>query len=249
MGEGWTGGASDIVQAKSSGEDPRATGGLVSNLSHSRVNTTKQHCNTHTLKQTNKQTKDSERWKRREAFIIGSMSVTVVCPNVPQISALHCVAFNKIDPNYMDFDRLFVDLGQHFCILFWPLPLHFTRIFRKGRVFSSLWLVIQTQWWYWHFLCTDISFQRPVARFSLDLWMSFCCRSMGAPIPMLHDDDCCYHYQTWFCTLDWGKVIWDYQWFFGRFAFNFFAFRFSEGKICSRKKQLIQDLIPPPSGR
>jgi len=43
MGEGWTGGASDIVKAKSSGEDPRATGGLVSNLPHPRVNKTKQH--------------------------------------------------------------------------------------------------------------------------------------------------------------------------------------------------------------
>ena len=39
----WTGGASDIVTAKSSGEDPRATGGLVSNLPHPRVNKTKQH--------------------------------------------------------------------------------------------------------------------------------------------------------------------------------------------------------------
>ena len=43
MGEGWTGGASDIVKAKSSGEDPRATGDLVSNLPHPRVNKTKQH--------------------------------------------------------------------------------------------------------------------------------------------------------------------------------------------------------------
>ena len=34
---------SDIVKAKSSGEDPRATGGLVSNLPHPRVNKTKQH--------------------------------------------------------------------------------------------------------------------------------------------------------------------------------------------------------------
>ena len=41
-GEGWTGGASDIVKAESSGEDPRATGGLVSNLPHHRVNKTKQ---------------------------------------------------------------------------------------------------------------------------------------------------------------------------------------------------------------
>jgi len=47
MGEGWTGGASDIVKAKSSGEDPRATGGLVSNLPHPRVNKTKQHTGVH----------------------------------------------------------------------------------------------------------------------------------------------------------------------------------------------------------
>jgi len=31
----------------------------------------------------------------------------------------------------------------------------------------------------------DMSAKRPVTRFSLDLWMSFFCRSMGAPIPML----------------------------------------------------------------
>jgi len=43
MGEGKTGGASDKMKAKSSGEDPRATGGLVSNLPHPRVNKTKQH--------------------------------------------------------------------------------------------------------------------------------------------------------------------------------------------------------------
>ena len=41
--EHWTGGASDIGKAESSGEDPRATGGLVSNLPHPRVNKTKQH--------------------------------------------------------------------------------------------------------------------------------------------------------------------------------------------------------------
>ena len=35
--------ASDIVKAESSGEDPRATGDLVSNLPHPRVNKTKQH--------------------------------------------------------------------------------------------------------------------------------------------------------------------------------------------------------------
>jgi len=42
MGEGGTGGPS-IVQVKSSGEDPRATGSLVLNLPHLRVNKTKQH--------------------------------------------------------------------------------------------------------------------------------------------------------------------------------------------------------------
>jgi len=31
----------------------------------------------------------------------------------------------------------------------------------------------------------DMSGQRPVTRFSLDLWISLFCRSMGAPIPML----------------------------------------------------------------
>jgi len=43
MGEGWSGGASDIVKAESSGEDPRATGDLVFNLPHPQVNKTKQH--------------------------------------------------------------------------------------------------------------------------------------------------------------------------------------------------------------
>jgi len=43
MREGETGEASDIVKAKSSEKDPRATGGLVSNVPHPRVNTTKQH--------------------------------------------------------------------------------------------------------------------------------------------------------------------------------------------------------------
>jgi len=36
-------GASDVGKAKSSGADPRTNGGLVSNLSHPRVNKTKQH--------------------------------------------------------------------------------------------------------------------------------------------------------------------------------------------------------------
>jgi len=36
-------GASDIVKAESSGEDLRATGGLVSNVPHPQVNKTKQH--------------------------------------------------------------------------------------------------------------------------------------------------------------------------------------------------------------
>jgi len=42
------GGASDIVKAKTSGEDLRATGGLASNLPHPRVNNTKQHYCDHT---------------------------------------------------------------------------------------------------------------------------------------------------------------------------------------------------------
>jgi len=42
-GEGRTRGASDIVKAECSGEDPRATAGLVSNLPHPRVNKTKEH--------------------------------------------------------------------------------------------------------------------------------------------------------------------------------------------------------------
>ena len=36
MGEGWNGGASDIVKAQSSGEDPRATGGLDSSGKYTR---------------------------------------------------------------------------------------------------------------------------------------------------------------------------------------------------------------------
>jgi hypothetical protein len=43
MGEESTGGASDIVKAKSFGEDPRATAGLISNIRHPSVNKTKQH--------------------------------------------------------------------------------------------------------------------------------------------------------------------------------------------------------------
>jgi len=46
MGEGWTEGASDIVKVKSSGEHSRATGGLVSNFSHPRVN---KKSNTHLI--------------------------------------------------------------------------------------------------------------------------------------------------------------------------------------------------------
>jgi len=42
-------GASDIVKAKSSREDPRATGGLVSNFPHPRVNKTKQHSTIHRI--------------------------------------------------------------------------------------------------------------------------------------------------------------------------------------------------------
>jgi len=45
MGEGGTGGASDMVKAESSGVDPRATGGLIFDLSYPRVIKTKQHTN------------------------------------------------------------------------------------------------------------------------------------------------------------------------------------------------------------
>jgi len=55
-GEGVNWGARDTVKAESSGEDPRATEGLVSNLPRPRVNKTKQHSHlsqppphTHTL--------------------------------------------------------------------------------------------------------------------------------------------------------------------------------------------------------
>jgi len=44
MEEWGTGGASDIVKAKSSEENPRTTGGLVLKIPHPRVNKTKQHC-------------------------------------------------------------------------------------------------------------------------------------------------------------------------------------------------------------
>jgi len=52
MGEGGIGGASNTVKAKSSREDLKATGGLVSNLPHPQVNKTKQHVK-HTVKPAN----------------------------------------------------------------------------------------------------------------------------------------------------------------------------------------------------
>ena len=42
-GGGVNRGSHHIVKAESSGEDPRATGGLISKLPHPRVNKTKQH--------------------------------------------------------------------------------------------------------------------------------------------------------------------------------------------------------------
>ena len=47
MREGETREASDIVKAKSSEKDPRATGGLVSNVPHPWVNQTRQHNSAH----------------------------------------------------------------------------------------------------------------------------------------------------------------------------------------------------------
>ena len=56
MGEGGTRGAYVVSspgspKAKSSGEDLRANGGLVSNLPHPRVNKTKQHTSSEHLRQ------------------------------------------------------------------------------------------------------------------------------------------------------------------------------------------------------
>jgi len=43
MGVGWTGGPSDFVKSRSTRENSKSTGGLVSNLPHPRVNRTKAH--------------------------------------------------------------------------------------------------------------------------------------------------------------------------------------------------------------
>jgi len=62
----------------------------------------------------------------------------------------------------------------------------------------------------------------------------------------MYDDDCFYYYKKWFSTLDWGSMrsnlifwIWDYQWF----AFT----SCRKKKYVKEKKQLVQDLILPPS--
>jgi len=51
--------ASDRVKAESFEEDPRATGGLVSNLPHPRVNKTKQHTVSSGFSQGNERFKQS----------------------------------------------------------------------------------------------------------------------------------------------------------------------------------------------
>ena len=71
MGEGRTGGDSDIVKVESSGEDSKATGGLVSNFSHPRVNKTKQHIH----KKVMRVMRDSERMRIKRACIRGKMDL------------------------------------------------------------------------------------------------------------------------------------------------------------------------------
>ena len=66
MGEGGTMGASDIVQAKRSKEDPRATGGLLVSLFHLRVNKTKQH--SHVYDQESKKKRQSVKSEGEEGI-------------------------------------------------------------------------------------------------------------------------------------------------------------------------------------
>ena len=79
MGGGWTGGNSNIVKAEGSGIDPRATGGLVSNLPHPWVNKTKQYAMTafrHAWSQ-----------KTRKASLLSRQRVQ----NMPDRCLGHCV--------------------------------------------------------------------------------------------------------------------------------------------------------------
>jgi len=61
-----------------------------------------------------------------------SISATFVCPAVPQINAMHCVALDKIGPSYMLHVQPFVALFQHESNPSWPLPFHLTGFCRKG---------------------------------------------------------------------------------------------------------------------
>jgi len=138
IGEGWTGGASDIVKAESSGEDPRATGGLVSNLPHPRVNKTKQHTPQH-----------SSRW----AGTPQNLGVLCWLPGLPGFPNLvHCLLTFKWGGitrwgyrhvlvvreihcgNWLA--RGYMPAHQH-CDLFYPLAGDLIRSARLGSLRSS----------------------------------------------------------------------------------------------------------------
>ena len=65
------------------------------------------------------------------------MSETVVYLSVSKICVTYPVVFNKIDSNYMVSIRTVVDLCPHFSNPTWALPLRWTGISRKGRVFPT----------------------------------------------------------------------------------------------------------------
>ena len=66
------------------------------------------------------------------------MSGTVVCPTAPQIiNEMHCIVIDKIDSNYMIFERSFVARYQLISTLFWLFPFRLTRISRRGIFFST----------------------------------------------------------------------------------------------------------------
>ena len=68
----------------------------------------------------------------------GGINVTCLRPHESQLSAMHCVALNQIDPSYMICVRSFVVLCLHYSTLSSPLPFCYDKISRKGRVYRSL---------------------------------------------------------------------------------------------------------------
>ena len=63
------------------------------------------------------------------------MSLADVCPTVPQISTMHRVASDKIDPSSMVCFRPFVALCQYYSTPSWPHPFRLTKISRKSKFF------------------------------------------------------------------------------------------------------------------